>query len=70
MDVEYKKWVEKETKETFWGNKLHGNFIRKVSEVSDERLWHEFRAGYRGKSTEGYLLAAQEQPLQTRPQYY
>ena len=59
----YKKSVEKARKETFREKRLRGKFMRDVSQVTDERLWRWLRAGYLGKSTEGYAFATQEQAL-------
>ena len=50
-------------KETFHDKRLHRKFMRDVTEVADERLWRCLGAGYLGKSTEGYVSAAQELAL-------
>ena len=63
---EYKKRVQKERRENFLQKRLHGKFMRDVSEVADERSWQWLRAGYLGKGTEGFVFAAQEQALRTR----
>ncbi|KXJ19770.1 hypothetical protein AC249_AIPGENE21527 [Exaiptasia diaphana] len=63
---EYKKRVQKERRENFMQKRLHGKFMRDVSEVADERSWQWLRAGYLGKGTEGFVFAAQEQALRTR----
>ena len=63
---EFKKRVEKTRMECFLGKRLHGKFMRDVSKVADARSWQWLRAGYLGKGTEGYVLAAQEQAMRTR----
>lgn len=63
---EYTKRVQKERRENFLEKRLHGKFMRDVSEVADERSWQWLRAGYLGKGTEGFVCAAQEQALRTR----
>ena len=68
--TEYKQRVEKARKETFREKRFcMGPFEREVGEVADERSWQWLRAGHLGKSTEGYVFAAQEQALRTRVQF-
>jgi len=45
---------------------LHGKFWKDVEDVAGNRSWQWLRAGYLVKSTEAYVIAAQEQALQTR----
>lgn len=64
--AEYKQRVERERVDCFSEKVLHGKFFRDVKEVADPRSWQWLRSGYLGKTTEGYVCAAQEQGLRTR----
>ena len=69
---EYRKRVDAERKENLAGKALHGKFFREVSEVAAEggididRSSQWLKGGFLTKTTEGYIMAAQEQALGTR----
>ena len=64
--AEYRERVERERKERLAQKKLHGKFLKDVKGVAGGRSWQWLEAGYLAKSTEAYVMAAQEQVLQTR----
>ena len=51
---------------------LHGKFFSTVNNLAEEgdvdldRSWQWLKGGYLTKSTESYIMAAQEQALQTK----
>ena len=69
--VEYRKRVEVKRKADLIAMPLHGRFLKstKVDEKGDviagPRSWEWMKSGYMTKSTEAYLVAAQEQALGT-----
>lgn len=62
----YRERVERERTERLAEKRLHGKFWKDVKDVAGNRSWQWLRAGYLAKSTEAYVIAAQEQALQTR----
>ena len=69
---ELKKRRDVERKESFLGKPLHGKFFATVEKLADEgdvdldRSWQWLKGGFLTKATEGYIMAAQEQALQTK----
>ena len=69
---EYKKRIEAERKENLRSKPLHGSFFNTIEELAEEgvvdldRSWQWLKAGYLTKSTEGFIMAAQEQALRTK----
>ena len=70
--VEYRKRMETERKAVLLGKPLHGKFIADVERlveeegVDSERSWQWLKAGFLTKSSEGFIIAAQEQALRTK----
>ena len=70
--TDYKKRIEAERKETLRSKPLHGKFFNVVEGLAEEgvvdldrsRQW--LKAGFLTKSTEGFIMAAQEQALRTK----
>ena len=69
--ADYKKRIEAERKETLRSKPLHGKFFNVIEELAEEgvvdqdRSWQWLKAGFLSKSTEGFIMAAQEQALCT-----
>ena len=69
---ELKKRRDVERKESLLGKPLHGKFFATVEKLADEgdvdldRSWQWLKGGFLTKASEGYIMAAQEQALQTR----
>ena len=67
-----KKRRDTERKESLLGKPLHGKFFATVEKLADEgdvdldRSWQWLKGGFLTKATEGYIMAAQEQALQTK----
>ena len=59
-------------KESLLSKPLHGKFVSTVNKLAEEedvdldRSWQWLKGGYLTKSTESYIMAAQEQALQTK----
>ena len=70
--ADYKKRIEAERKETLRSKPLHGKFFNIIEELAEEgvvdldRSWQWLKAGFLTKSTEGFIMAAQEQALRTK----
>ena len=66
---EYQKRKASERKESLLGKPLHGKFFSTVNDLAEEgdvdldRSWQWLKGGYLTKSTEAYIMAAQEQAL-------
>ena len=69
---EYQKRKDLERKEALLSKPLHGKFFSTVNNLAEEgyvdldRSWQWLKGGYLTKSTESYIMAAQEQALQTK----
>ena len=69
---EYQKRKDLERKESLLSKPLHGKFFSTVNDLAEEgdvdldRSWQWLKGGYLTKSTESYIMAAQEQALQTK----
>ena len=63
---DYRKRVAEERIGTLMQMKVHGQFLRDVKEVANERSWQWVRGGFLSKSVESFLFAAQEKVLATR----
>ena len=69
---ELKKRRDVERKEALLGKPLHGKFFATVEKLADEgdvdldRSWQWLKGGFLTKASEGYIMAAQEQALQTK----
>ena len=56
-----------ESKENYAKKRMHSAFMRGTKEVRDEsNSWLWMKKGYLKKETEGLIMAAQDQSLQTR----
>ena len=70
--ADYKKRIEAERKETLRSKPLHGKFFNVIEELAEDgvvdldRSWQWLKAGFLTKSTEGFIMAAQEQALRTK----
>jgi len=70
--AELKKRVDAERKENLKSKPLHGKYLNVLEELAEEgaidlnRSWQWLKAGYLTKSTEGFIMAAQEQALRTK----
>ena len=63
---EFKKRVNQERMNTFKAKKLHGRFMTDIENIADGRTWQWLQGGYLAKSTEAFIIAAQEQAIRTR----
>ena len=69
---DYRKRMEADRKAALLGKPLHGKFFADVERlveeggVDSERSWQWLKAGFLTKSTEGFIMAAQEQALRTK----
>ena len=63
---QFKKRVNKERLATFKEKKLHGRFMSDIEGIADDRTWQWLQGGYLAKSTEAFIIAAQEQAIRTR----
>jgi len=61
-----KKRVNNERWAIFKEKKLHGRFMTDIEGIADERTWQWLQGGYLAKSTEAFIIAAQEQAIRTR----
>ena len=71
--TDFKKRVEVERKENLKSKPLHGKFFNVLEDLAEEgvvdldRSWQWLlKAGFLTKSTEGFIMAAQEQALRTK----
>jgi len=70
--ADYKKRIDAERKESLRSKPLHGKFFNIIEGLAEEgkvdldRSWQWLKAGYLTKSTEGFIMAAQEQALRTK----
>ena len=69
---ELKKRKDAERKESLLGKPLHGKYFATVEKLAEEgfvdldRSWQWLKGGFLTKASEGFIMAAQEQALQTR----
>ena len=63
---EYKKWVMVERKENLNKKQVHGKILNDVEEFGKKETWQWLQGGYISKSMGGFIIAAQEQALQTQ----
>ena len=63
---EYKKWVMVERKENLNKKQVHGKILNDVEEFGKKETWQWLQGGYLSKSMGGFIIAAQEQALQTQ----
>ena len=67
-----KKRKDAERKESLLGKPLHGKYFATVEKLAEEgfvdldRSWQWLKGGFLTKASEGFIMAAQEQALQTR----
>ena len=65
--VEFKKQKAKELKEKWSEKRMHGQFIREITEkVDKEKTWQWLSKGHLKAGTEALLFAAQEQAIRTK----
>ena len=70
--ADYKKRIDAERKEKLRSKPLHGVFFSTIEGLAEEgrvdldRSWQWLKAGFLTKSTEGFIMAAQEQALRTK----
>jgi hypothetical protein len=70
--ADIKKRVDAERKEKLKSKPLHGKYLNVLEELAEEgaidlnRSWQWLKAGFLTKSTEGFIIAAEEQALRTK----